>query len=447
MRAQRESGDAVAIMQGSIKLLRKRNFAPLFITQFLNAFNDNFFKMAMVVLITFHILQGGEAEEATYNGIAGGVFILPFFLLSAIAGQLADSLDKTFLIRLIKSAEIAIMVIGGLGIWFENIPLMFIALFAMGVHSTFFGPIKYGILPQHLDKDEVLGGTGLVEAGTYIAILTGTIVGGILPPKMAAVGVVLVAIIGRVAAHFVPAAPAEDDAPKGPPNWNIFTSSWTLIRDTLHIKRLFMAIICISFFWAIGAVLAAQFPPMVKNGLGGDPTVATLFTSVFSIGIAVGSIVINRILKGKVSAAYSPISVIMMSGFVLLLWWTIKNWVPLPVAPGDADGLIDFRQFWSSSAGDFVLLALFGISVTGGMFVVPLYAFLTTTVEKSQTARTIAANNIVNSGAMVLGTLLYGLLAASGMSIADTLFIVALACFISAWISWKLHQSCKEGGC
>jgi MFS family permease len=428
-------------MQGSLSLLKKRKFGPLFATQYLNAFNDNFFKMAIVVLITFHILKGGEAEEATYNGIAGAVFILPFFLLSAIAGQLADSLDKTVLIRLIKTAEIVIMVIGATGIWFENIPLMFIALFAMGVHSTFFGPIKYGILPQHLDKDEVLGGTGLVEAGTYIAILTGTIVGGVLPPKWAAISVIAVAIIGRWVAQYVPPAPPEADAPKGPPDWNILRSSWNLIRETLHNKRVFMAIIAISFFWAIGAILAAQFPPMVKNGIGGDPTVATLFTAMFSIGIAVGSIVINRILKGKVSAAYSPISVIVMGLFVLLLWWTIKNWVPLPVPAGDADGLINFRDFWASSQGDLVLFALFGISVAGGMFVVPLYAFLTTTVEKSQTARTIAANNIVNSGAMVLGTLVYGGLAASGMSIADTLFVVALSCVISAWISWKLHKT------
>jgi MFS family permease len=191
-------GDFTPAMQTSMSLLNKRRFLPLFVTQYLNAFNDNFFKMAMVVLITYHVLQGGEAEEAYYNALAGGIFILPFFLLSAVSGQLADSGDKTRIIRWVKTAEIGIMIVGAAGILLHNIPMMFAALFSMGVHSTFFGPIKYGILPQHLKEDEVLGGTGLVEAGTYIAILTGTIVGGILDPKISAVGVIIVALIGRV---------------------------------------------------------------------------------------------------------------------------------------------------------------------------------------------------------------------------------------------------------
>ena len=312
-------------MQTSMALLGKRRFLPLFATQYLNAFNDNFYKMAMVVLITYSILQGGEAEEAYYNALAGAIFILPFFLLSAISGQIADSIDKTRVIRWVKTAEIGIMLVGAAGIWLHNIPILFAALFAMGVHSTFFGPIKYGILPQHLKDDEVLGGTGLVEAGTYIAILTGTIVGGILDPKISAVGVVLVALIGRVTAQFVPPAPPESDAPTAKLDWNIFRSSWRLVRDTMHVPRLFLAIIAISFFWAIGAVLAAQFPPMVKHGLGGDRTVATLFTAIFSVGVAIGSVVINRLLKGRVSAVYSPPSVIAMGLFVLLLWWSIKG--------------------------------------------------------------------------------------------------------------------------
>ncbi len=423
-------------------LLRKRRFLPLFVTQFLNAFNDNFFKMAMVMLVTYSILQGGEAEEAYYNALAGGIFILPFFLLSAISGQLADSGDKTRIIRLVKTAEIAIMMTGAAGIWLHSIPLMFAALFAMGVHSTFFGPIKYGILPQHLEDQEVLGGTGLVEAGTYIAILSGTIVGGILDPKISAIGVIFVALIGRAAAQFVPPAPPEDDVPRGGIDWNIFRSSWTLVRDTMHVPRLFLAIMAISFFWAIGAVLAAQFPPMVKNALGGDNTVATMFTAIFSVGVSIGSVLINRILAGKVSAKYAPASVLTMGAFVLLLWWAVKGWVHVPDTPGDADTLLNYAEFWALSQGDIILLALLGIAVAGGMFVVPLYAFLTTTVGKSQTARTVAANNIVNSGAMVLGALVYGLLTAMNVSTADTLFLIAAACLVSAWISQKLHLAC-----
>ncbi len=423
-------------MKSGLSLLNKRRFLPLFVTQFLNAFNDNFFKMAMVVLITYSILEGGEAEEAYYNALAGGMFILPFFLLSAIAGRLSDSVDKRRVILWVKTAEIAIMIVGAAGILLHSIPLMFAALFAMGTHSTFFGPIKYGILPQHLEEDEVLGGTGFVEAGTYIAILTGTIVGGVVPYQWAAIGVVAFAILGRVTAHFVPPAPPEADAPSSHIDWNILRSSWRLVRDTMHIPRLFMAIMAISFFWAIGAVLAAQFPPMVKNGLGGDNTVATMFTAIFSVGIAIGSVAINRMLKGEVSAKFAPACVIIMGLFVLCLWWSVKGWERTNTE------LMDWHAFLSIGRGDFILLSLFGIAIFGGMFVVPLYAFLTTTVSKSETARTVAANNIVNSGAMVLGTLLYAALAATGVSIADTLFLVAAACLVSAWIAWRLHVAC-----
>lgn len=429
-------------MQGSARLMRQRRFLPLFVTQFLNAFNDNFFKMAMVMLATYTILDGGEQEEIFYNSIAGAIFILPFFLLSAIAGRMADSSDKMRMIRFIKSAEIGIMVVGACGIWLHSIPLMFVALFAMGVHSTFFGPIKYGILPQHLAEDDVLGGTGLVEAGTYIAILAGTIVGGIVDSHVAAVGVIIVAIIGRITAQFVPPAPAEPDAPPMTVDWNIFRSSWRLVADTMHIRRLFLAIMCISFFWAIGAILAAQFPPMVKNALGGDNSVATLFTAIFSVGVAIGSVIINRILNGKVSAKYSPLSVLLMGAFVLMLWWAVKGWVHVADSPLDADSLLNYREFLALSQGDWIIAALLGIAVAGGMFVVPLYAFLTTTVHKSETSRTIAANNIVNSGAMVIAALLYAALAGAGISIADTLFLVAAACLVSAWIAQKLHLAC-----
>lgn len=422
-------------MSTSLSLLNKRRFLPLFVTQFLNAFNDNFYKMAMVILVTYHIYSD-PTREANFNALAGGLFILPFFLFSALAGQLADTIEKTRVIRAVKTAEIAIMVAGAVGIWFEIIPLMLLALFAMGVHSTFFGPIKYAILPQHLNKDEVLAGTGWVEAGTYLAILGGTIAGGIIPARYAAIGILIVAVIGRITAQQVPPAPPEADAPTARLDLNIFRSSWRLVRDTMHIPRLFLAIMAISFFWGIGAVLASIFPPMVKNALGGDNTVATLFTAIFSIGIAIGSVAINRLLKGKVSARYSPISVIVMGLFVLDLWWTVSHWGQ-PKRP-----LMDWLDFLKLGYGERIMIDLLGIAIAGGMFVVPLYAFLTTTVAKSQTARTIAANNIVNSGAMVIGAMIYGALVSAGVGIADTLFMIASACTISAWIAWRLHKAC-----
>ena len=422
-------------MTGSFALMKQRRFLPLFATQFLNAFNDNFYKMAMVILVTFTIYKDPETE-AWFNALAGGLFILPFFLFSALAGQLADSTDKTRMIRLIKTAEIFIMIVGAIGIWLHLVPVMLLALFAMGTHSTFFGPIKYAILPQHLEEDEVLAGTGWVEAGTYIAILGGTIVGGLTPPHIAIPGIIIVAIIGRLTASYVPAAPPETEAEGLVIDYNVFRSSWRLVNSTMHIPRLFLAIVSISFFWAIGAILAAQFPPLVKNALGADNTVATLFTAIFSVGVAIGSIIVNRLLKGHVSARYSPGSVIVMGLFVLDLWWNVKGWEHV------GTGLMNWRDFLALTTGDRIILDLLGIAIAGGMFVVPLYAFLTTTVAKSQTARTVAANNIVNSGFMVAATLLLSVLIGIGLTIDDTLLMVAAMCLVSSVLAWKLHKAC-----
>ncbi len=431
-------------MQMSVALLRKRRFLPLFATQFSGAFNDNLFRTAMIMLVIYGIYQD-EAQEASFSAIAGGLFILPFFLLSALAGQLADATDKARIIRWVKTAEILIMVGGAAGLLLHNIPLLLAALCAMGVHSTFFGPIKYAILPQHLKADEVLGGTGLVEAGTYIGILGGTILGGLLVMRdadggyhatWAAAGVLLVAIIGRITGGYVPPACPEPGAPPARIDWHIVRASWTLVNGTMHIPRLFLAILCISFFWAQGAILAAQFPPLVKNVLGADQGVATLFLSIFSVGVALGSVLINRLLAGRVLAIYSPAAAIVMGLFVLHLYWNASHW-PRPTAE-----LLSLSAFLSVDGAWWVMLDLFGVAVAGGMFVVPLYAFLTTTVAKSETARTVAANNIVNSGAMVVSALLLAGLIQLGVSVAGTLLLVAVASPVAAWIAWRLHCAC-----
>ena len=435
------SREAFHPMRNPMLLLGQRRFLPLFVTQFLGALNDNLFKMAMVVLVIYEIYSD-PAKEAGFSALASGLFILPFFLFSALSGQLADSRDKAWLIRIVKTAEIAIMVFGAAGLMLHtlhqtlSIVLMLMALFAMGVHSTFFGPIKYAILPQHLGKDDVLGGTGLVEAGTYIAILLGTIVGGIIPYQWAAGGVLLTAIVGRIAGHQVPPAPPQTDAPPFKFDWHIIRASNRLVSATMHIPRLYLAIVAISFFWAIGAVLGAQFPPLVKNALGADQSVATLFMAIFSVGIAIGSVAVNRLLKGAVSARYSPGSAIAMGGFVAVLWWAVRTW---PEKPSYLMGIVEFVS-WKQA--DLVLVALLGIAIAGGMFVVPLYAFLTTTVPQAETARTVAANNIVNSGAMVVSSLLLMGLTAINVSLADTLLTVAIGSLIAAWIAQKLHLAC-----
>ena len=430
-------------MTGSFALLKQRRFLPLFVTQLLGAFNDNLFKNAMVLFVVYGVFND-EASETLFSAVATGLFILPFFLLSALAGQLADTRDKARIIRIVKFCEILIMLVGGLGLvlaWMGiavhliAIPLMMLALFAMGIHSTFFGPIKYAILPQHLQSDEVLAGTGLVEAGTYIAILAGTILAGVIDVEWAALGVVLVAGIGYWTGRKVPPAPPEHE--ETGIDWHIIRSSIALVRGTMHIPRLYLAILSISFFWTIGAVLFIQFPPLVKNILHADKSVASLFLAIFSIGIAIGSVAVNRLLKGQVSARYSPASVIVMGVFVVAFYWVCRNW------EHDPSGVMyGIEGFLGHPDVIPLLAALLGIAISGGMFVVPLYAFLTTTVPKDQTARTVAANNIVNSGAMVAGSLLAMGLGFAGVGVVDQLLMSAAMCLISAWLAVKLHRAC-----
>lgn len=435
-------------MQASLRLLNKRRFLPLFITQLLGAFNDNLFKNAMVLFVVYQVYND-ERSETWFSALATGLFIIPFFLLSALSGQLADQRDKALIIRWVKAAEIAIMTVGATGlalIWSGfavhalAIPLLLAALFAMGIHSTFFGPIKYAILPQHLNDDEVLGGTGLVEAGTYIAILAGTILAGLIPIEAAAVGVVATACIGYLAGRAVPPAPSL--LQQQPIDFHIIRSSVALVRGTMHIPRLYLAIMSISFFWAVGAVLFIQFPPLVKNVLTADKSVASLFLAIFSIGIAIGSVAINRLLAGHVSAKYAPASVIGMGLFIIAFHIVCDLWTPAPNGQ-----MLPLAGFLAHPLAIPLSICLLGVATFGGMFVVPLYAFLTTTVEKCEAARTVAANNIVNSGAMVLGSLIAISLTIAGMPVVHQLLLVAAMCLPCAWLAWRLHKACNGVDC
>ena len=428
-------------MLNALGLLKQRRFLPLFTTQFLGAFNDNLFKQAMVLFATYSIFNDAGAEQS-FNGIATVLSTIPFLLFSALAGQLADSHDKARIIRIVKTAEILIMLVGASGLMaaklgYTNLGIvaMLGCIFLLGMHSTFFGPIKYAILPQHLPNGDVLGATGLVEAGTYIAILFGTILAGYIAVEQAAIAVLVIAGIGWFSGRQVASAPRE-----GPPltiNFNPFTASWRLINATMHIPRLFLAILAISFFWTIGAVLIIIFPPLVKNVLTTTQEVASLFTATLSIGIAIGSVIINTLLRGKISARYAPASVIAMGLCVVVFSLLVRSWVP--AAPGH---LYDWTEFVAQPRAILIMVSLVAIAITGGMFVVPLYAFLTTTVEKDQTARTVAANNVVNSAAMVLGAVAVIALTGLGVTPENMLFVVAAMCLISAWLAQKLHLAC-----
>jgi hypothetical protein len=345
------------------------------------------------------------------------------------------------------------------------IPLMLAALFAMGVHSTFFGPIKYAILPQHLEKDEVLAGTGLVEAGTYIAILAGTILAGFIAVEVAAALVLVTALVGYATSRQVPPAPpmaVEDPRdfeslanlkrllgsfkgllhlPMILPTfiyWSV-GSSVKLVSFTMHKREVFYAILAISFFWTIGAVLFIQFPPLAKNVLMASKEVASLFLVIFSIGVAIGSVAINAALKGDVSARYAPISVLAMGGFVAVFWFLCHEW---SIDVG-ATELMGVAAFLSQPLAPPILLTLLLIAVAGGMFVVPLYAFLTTKCDPAQAARMVAANNIVNAGAMVVGSLIALALSTVGIPLVEQLLLSALMCLVSAWLGARLYRAEK----
>lgn len=438
------NGNLPLHMKASLRLLTKRRFAPLFVTQLLGAFNDNLFKNAMVLFVVFSVYSDPKAET-WFSALATAAATVPFFLLSALSGQLADQRDKAGIIRLVKLAEIPIMIAGAAGLlmaWqgyaveIVAIPLMMLAMLAMGIHSTFFGPIKYAILPQHLEDDEILGGTGLVEAGTYIAILAGTILAGLISVQVAAVAVLAIACLGYITGRMVPPAP-----PIGPPaklDFHIIRASVNLVSATMHIPRLFLAIVSISFFWTIGTVLFIQFPPLVKNVLSADKAIASLFLAIFSVGVAIGSIVINRLLQGKVSAKFAPSSVLAMGGFVVAFHFICRMW-DSGMPPGQFMSMADFI---AHDHAFILVLSLLGIAVSGGMFVVPLYAFLTTTVDKSQAARTVAANNIVNAGAMVIGALITLGMSAAGVNVVNQLLFTASMSLLSAWLAQKLHLAC-----
>jgi MFS family permease len=428
-------------MHNALGLLKERRFLPLFVTQFLGAFNDNLFKTVMVQFAIYKIFADPKLEQ-NFTALATALGILPFFLFSALAGQLADTNDKARIIRIVKTAEILIMLIGAGGLMLAwtgystvGLVLMLFATLCLGVHSAFFGPIKYAILPQHLHEDEVLGGTGLVESATYIAILLGTILGGFMAVQHAAIAVLTVAVLGWLVAFKVP--PAAREGKQLVVNYNPFTSSWRLISGTMHIRRLFLAICAISFFWTMGSILIIVFLPLAKNVLTANNHVFTLMTALFSIGVAVGSVLINSLLKGHTSAKYAPASVLAMGGFVVLFSLLVRGWPEAPVGT-----LYDLASFIAIPRAVLLILVLMGIAVTGGMFVVPLYAFLTTTVSKDETARTVAANNVVNAGSMTIGALGVQGLTLLGVTPDNMLLVVAAMCPVSAWIAWKLHVAC-----
>ena len=389
-----------------LALLTARRFAPLFVTQFLGAFNDNLFKTAMIFLIAFHIMAADAKGAATLVTLATGIFVLPFVLFSGIAGEVADKRDKAAVARVVKLAEIAFMALGAAALWTGSLPLLFTVLFLMGCHSTVFGPVKYAILPQHLRPNELLTGTGLVEGATFLAILLGQIAGGLLGARHAGAAAVAVALIGLAASRLIP--PASPEHPGAAIVWNPWVSSRAALAGSFALPHIRAATIAISWFWALGAIWTGQFVPLAHGDLGGSEAVATSFLAAFSVGIALGSTVIGRLLGGRVSARLAPWAALAMAVAAAGFHVAVRA-APVPVG--------EVSAFLASPAGWRLLGCLFALAVAGGVFSVPLYGLLQTGTAADARASAIAANNIVNAAFQVAGVLVIGALIARGIGV------------------------------
>ncbi|MDH4183194.1 MAG: MFS transporter, partial [Nitrospinota bacterium] len=385
-------------MRNQVHLLASRRFFPLFLTQFLGAFNDNLFKNALVIMIMYASLEAWGLSSGALVAAAGGIFILPFFLFSATAGQLADKYEKSAIIRLVKLWEILLMLLAALGFMWMDTGLLLAVLFLMGTQSTFFGPIKYGILPDHLEREELIAGNALVEAATFVAILLGTIAGGLLIAAeggraTVAVAVVAVALAGFGASLFIPKAPAP--APNLAIGWNILAESWRIIGFSRATRPVFLSILGVSWFWLIGAIFLSIMPVYAKQTLGGGQGVVTLFLAMFSVGTGLGSLLCNKLLKGEIDTRFVPLGAFGMTLFGLDL--CLASWDAAPAG----QTLMDVAGLLAQARGWRISFDLFMIAFCGGLFIVPLYAVMQTRCQPAQRARIIAANNIMNALFMV----------------------------------------------
>jgi len=410
-------------MSGQFQLLRERRFAPFFGTQFLGAFNDNLFKNALVVLLTFHAASWTTLPPALLANLAAGVFILPFFLFSATAGQLADKYDKAKLARLVKVLEIGIMLIASLGFQQHSLAILMFALFLFGLHSTLFGPVKYAILPQHLAEGELVGGNALVEAGTFVAILFGTITGGLLAgaadaSTWIAAGGLVVAVAGYITSRGIPAAPAPDPGLKI--NLNPISETWRNVNFARQNRTVFLSILGISWFWLYGALFLAQFPAYAKDVLGGAESAVTLLLAIFSVGIGIGSLLCERMSGKRVEIGLVPFGSIGLTLFGLDLAFASPAHA-VGSAPLELAALLAQPWAWR------VIFDLLMLGVFGGFFIVPLYALVQIRSSAEHRARIIATNNIINALFMVVGALGAAALLSTGLSIPALFGIAALA--------------------
>lgn len=424
-----------------MNLMTQRRFAGMFWTQFLGAFNDNFFKNALVILVTFKGIHAGGITPEQMPAVCGAIFILPFFLFSATAGQLADKLPKHLLVRWVKLAEIFIMALAAYGFVTTNVAALLAVLFLMGLHSAFFGPVKYGILPQLLEEDALVGANALFEMGTFVAILGGTIGGGLLitlEPNGAAIVsaiVLLLAIVGYGTSRTVP--PLSAQAPDLKVEWDAVRPTWRIFMFTLQTRSIFLSVLGISWFWFFGAAMIALFPTYCQETLRGDAHVATFLLALFSIGIAIGSLLCERLSHGHLELGLVPLGSLGMSFFLFDLF--LAGAMPDPGAPMGVLEFLNHAKGWRITL-DLLLLAVFG-----GFYIVPLNTLIQQRVAPTHRSRVIAGNNIINSFFMVLASLyLIGLQSqgadAPQIFLVTTLMHVIVALYIYTLVPEFLYR-------
>lgn len=402
-------------------LLRARRFAPLFWTQFLGAFNDNVYRFALIIFVTFTVAERTGLDTRMLVVLSGGVFVLPFFLFSALAGQLADKYEKSRLIRWIKNAEIVIMGLGAFGFWLENYQFLLAVLFLMGTHSTFFGPLKYGILPQHLAEHELTGANGLIQMATYIAILTGGMLGGMLAgleqagPGAVIAAVVGIAVAGRVCAGLIP--PAAASAPALVVDLNPLRSTWRLLAAAAQPPVMFTLILLISLFWFLGATYLSVVPTYGKE-LHANEQAVTLLNVAFTLGIGIGSLACERLSRGRIELGLVPLAALGLALAALDVW--LAGAPPRPAQELTAATLL----LHGPALRLFVDLTLLG--ACGSLYIVPLYAALQARADEQHRARMIAALNIVNALFMVASALFTMGLYAVGVGVTGVFGIAGL---------------------
>ncbi|KVC59535.1 MFS transporter [Burkholderia stagnalis] len=404
-------------------LLRERRFAPFFTTQFLGALNDNVFKIGFTSLVTYHTARFSGVDAKTAAFLISAIFILPFVLFSATSGQIADKYDKARLTRFVKSFEIVLMLVGAAGFVTHTAALLYLCTFMMGMHSTLFGPVKYSYLPQHLGEHELVGGNGLVEMGTFIAILIGTLIGGAAAgisgrgELVLAVSCVVIACAGRLAAQRVPTTPAPQ--PDLVINWNPVSETWRNLGLARQNRTVFLSLLGISWLWFVGATFLTSFFNFAKDVLSASPDVVTILLATFSVGIGIGSLLCERLSQRRVEIGLVPLGSIGISVFAIELYFASHA---LP-APGH---LLSVGEFLAGARHWRILADLFLLAMFGGFYSVPLYALIQSRSAPTHRARIIAANNILNALFMIVSAVMAMALTKAGVGIPGIFLVTAL---------------------